>query len=71
MATDSGAYIIKVAIDAIGCGLFQTVLDVDLLVIVSSIESQFIHQPLDFVVCAGVTDHKTSYLTLLLLSLIN
>ena len=56
----NGDYVIEVAIDASRSGFFERLGHVDGFIVEGSIETQFVDQPLDLVVGAGVTDDVTT-----------
>lgn len=51
-------YIVKVAVDSVGSGLLQTLRHIHLLVIEGAIETEFVNEPVDLIVSAGVSNDE-------------
>ena len=49
-------YIIKIAVDPIGCSFFKTLLHINCLVIECMIKSELVGQPFDLVITASKSD---------------
>ena len=55
-------HVIKVAVDSIGGGLFQTCVPIGRFVVVSFVKAQLFDQPFHLVVAAGETDDSASWI---------